>query len=244
MIINIPFPGFYESFYSDYLDCEETDSLDFYYEKNGISDEIKEELADLMYKFCDRKAMELVVINEYVEAFNSYMYDKIDINLGLTFSDMSSPKEYNFETDRIFCHISEEKANLLCSYVGEERLAKTIKARFTGYDGFISLYSNRIEDWLDKPLVEWDYNELGTLLYALWDSDDDWTLYLQLESDETRYRAFNESFDWPKFKQKVDELKLIEAGECEDDGRKFPISISNPAAYVAAYESMNNLKRG
>jgi len=242
MIINIPFPGFYESFYSDDLEREETNSLDYYCEENDISDEMKEELADLMYKFCDYKAMELVVVKEYVEAFNSFMYDKIDIDLGLTFSDMRSPKEYNFETDRIFCHISEEKANLLCSYVGEERLAKTIKKRFTSYDGFISFYSNRIEDWLDKPLVEWDHNELGTLLNALWDSDDDWNLYLCFESGETACRAFNEGFDWPRFEQKVNELKLIEAGECEDDGRKFPIGVSDPAAYVAAYETMNNLK--
>ena len=242
MIIKLPFSGFYESWYSDDLDRAEEDFLESYCEENDISEKVKAKLVDRMYKFSDYKAMEMYIAEGYVDAFDNYMSEKLELDggLGLTFSDMSSPKEYNFATDRIFAHITEEKVQELRDCLSIDELSAAIKKRFTSYDGFISFYSNRIEDWLDRPLIEWDHNELGTLLYALWDNDDDYAVYNKM--DERNYMAFDQGFDFQRIEQEVKELQLVESGECEDDGRVFPLGVTDPQVYVDTYTKMNGLK--
>lgn len=115
---------------------------------------------------------------------------------------------------------------------------KAIKKRFTSYDGFISFYSNRIEDWLDKPLTEWDHNELGTLLYALWDSDDDYAVYNCM--GDAACKAFNEGFDFKRFEQEVEELRLVAVSARTTVA--CPRSVTDPQTYVDTYVKMNGLK--
>ena len=99
---------------------------------------------------------------------------------------------------------------------GHKTLESVIKANFTSYDGFSSFYPNDLETWLEKPLSEWDYNELGTLLGAVMQlceyfEDNDqfrWQLYESIfsgngEEDE----AWSAGMDWPKFEEKVKELR-------------------------------------
>lgn len=243
MIIQIPFTGFYESWYSYELNNVEEQEVEHFCEKNEYID--KDWLANEMWRFQDISKAEAVICPEYVEAFNDFIFETFDLQLGLTFSDMSSPKEYNFTTDRIFAHISDEAMCTLFNRVQEYGLLeKTIKQRFTSRDGFISFYSNRLEDWLCKPLSEWDHNELGTLLYALVadDNDFDYNMFIRLCCGDTFYNAFQESIDWSKFEQAITEHRLIESGECDDDGRVFPVGVTDPQEYAHKYGELNGLK--
>ena len=48
----------------------------------------------------------------------------------------------------------------------KDNLELYIKERFASYNGFISFYSNDINEWLVKPFPEWDLNELSSLFCA------------------------------------------------------------------------------
>lgn len=89
--------------------------------------------------------------------------------LQLEFDEMTSPREYNFETDRLFATVPAYIMRRLFAKSrreGHETLAAVILRRFTSRSGFISHYPASLADWLAKPLVDWDCNELGTLLLA------------------------------------------------------------------------------
>ena len=107
----------------------------------------------------------------YVRAVNS------EIDFNLEFRNMWSPREYNFETDEIYCFLNEEDLNKISSALNSETLKKLIKQRFTSRDGFSSFYSNDLDEWNEKNVKEWDVIELGTLL-------DAWLIDNELNDDE------------------------------------------------------------
>ena len=76
---------------------------------------------------------------------------------------MESPREYNFQTDRLFIELPEASAVAFVNYIlanHKEELENLIEQRFTSRSGFISHYNNTLEAWGDPS--EWDYNQLGT----------------------------------------------------------------------------------
>lgn len=161
MIINIPmFPGFYCSVLDQIIDGaveRETEYL-----------ELTDEQQNTLWVSSDYSDVRLTMAQEWLELLQSETFFYNDIDIELTFHSITSPKYYNYETDRLFAEISEADARKLFAMLrGDNRLHDTIKGRFTSCDGFISHYSNDIDEWLDKPLMEWDCNELGTLLLAL-----------------------------------------------------------------------------
>ncbi len=158
-LIVIPFSGFYESSHDSMID-QEIESLfqddcgnvhdmpdDFWYNYNGA--EIRKAYA-----------------KDYTENFQDWLENECGIKIKLEFESLQSPREYNFTTDRIFCYISKEDIAGLFQIADTEKLESIIKEEFTSRDGFSSSYSNLLLDWLEKPLMEWDHNELATLLRA------------------------------------------------------------------------------
>lgn len=168
MKIFIPFDGFYESFFGAELDQEIERACD-------TSDPENENPLDLddIYKRADWSKAHEYISREYVAAFsrefNSEFGDEIGLNLALEFSELISPREYNFETDRIKCEISDETARALFSKVSQGSLANMIKERHSSCDGFYSFYSDNLQDWINKPVTDYDANELETVLLTLID---------------------------------------------------------------------------
>lgn len=170
LIINIPFAGFYSSKYSGELDAVQERFVEYEVEKNpGLDPDIPNEA---LWHCADYGKAYDHIARAYVDQFNQYILDEYEIDLGLKFESMQSPREYNFETDRIFCEVSEENVRKLREAVSDPALRHAIKERFTSRSGFISSYPNNLEDW--PPLEQWDHNELGTLLVALLDDAEDW----------------------------------------------------------------------
>lgn len=137
-------------------------------------------------------------------------------SLRMAFEEMTSPRGYNFQTDRLFAlmPLTELRRMFAKSKAeGHETLAYVIRWRFTSCSGFISGYSNRLDDWTSKPLAEWDHNEYSTLLIAALemagvDVDDmeREASFAALE-DEGAYQAWEGGVDWSKFDAAVSEAR-------------------------------------
>lgn len=152
--IQIPFSGFYESIHDGEIDRALEDGFNYDYEK----DEEKEPDNDAIWEAdIDHEAIR----KEYCQAFVAALGDKYDLTL--TFDEMTSPREYNFSTDRLFCLIPREQIDKIRKEVeAHEDYPQLIKDRFTSYDGFHSFYSNdyKNEEWTRETLDECQYEVL------------------------------------------------------------------------------------
>jgi hypothetical protein len=254
-VVRLPFfPGFYESDLSRAMNSHEEREAEYMAEKEiptlreerealVLSSEPEEphdwqpehlritasEYCELFFDCCDYGAVYEKVAHFWVEAFDLWCKNNLGTPEGsFTFEAMVSPREYNFTTDVVYAYVPEAVIRSLFekSKADEHKqLEKVIKASFTSYDGFISFYPNDLEAWLEKPLSEWDYNELGTLLGAVMQLCEDFEdndkfrdqLYEYIfsgngEEDE----AWDAGMDWPKFEEKVKELRAEKAAEHEE----------------------------
>lgn len=194
--IIIPFSGFYESVHNEQIDYCIENSFD--YEGTGTP-----EIPDDFYIKMDYSK----IWPEYAALYCSYVEDKIneyldtDKNpLKITFKDLVSPKYYNYSTDRIFAEISDQDILRLYDMTDKDILEKLVQDKFTSRSGFSSYYQNSLKEvpnqeykthW-DKPVIQWDGNQLSTLLIAAiltkFESDKGW-------NSETKHFQKYHSFD-------------------------------------------------
>jgi len=152
-LTTVPFSGFYNSWHDYELD-HALDSM--VSDKTGCHpyESIRERVFDLI-PWGD---VHTAYARKYCAAFAE------EYGIDLKFESMSSPKYYNYETDRIFAHISDEEVRRLFDAVDRDDLQALIRSRFTSCSGFISHYSNDLGDWGD--IDAWDHNQIGTLVEA------------------------------------------------------------------------------
>lgn len=225
--VNLPmFPGFDYSWLSDEIDSIEEREAEYMEEERQAEEGIPEhqrldasEIADILMDVSDYSAMHRALAKVWVECLNAVIWEELDIDLEMTFEAMTSPKYYNFETDRVFVDIPADKVQAMFDHLKANDFAalrKTLKARHTSYDGFHSFYSNDLETWLEKPLEDWDHNEIGSLLCAFladkWEDIEQALLYRALESDGF-YSEWSDNVDWAKFDAKVAELRAEKEDE-------------------------------
>lgn len=158
--IELPFCGFYCSPADDRLDNDAKQ----YFDKEDDGDDHTPD--DFYVDFNEWASIRLNYAQTYTDCFETWL-DDLDIKLDLKYSGMSSPKEYNFSTDRIFANVPLSQMIKLYRALDKNVLRETIEKRFTSYDGFISYYSNDLDEWIkEKPLKEWDCNQWGAVLLA------------------------------------------------------------------------------
>lgn len=206
-IIRLPFQGFYGSWYSEELDNIEEREAENIADTEGVPVDV---VADALYWTTDYAAAYRKIAAQYVEYFCDSLADEFGLQTAMQFESMQSPREYNFETDRVFAYIRLGHVKALFDKVDKERLSEKIKERFTSRSGFISFYSNDIADWLEKPLSQWDHNEVETILLALVEQCEDWeyTIFQSMQDhDSTFYQAWDDSVDWPAFEARIAEYK-------------------------------------
>jgi hypothetical protein len=220
-LINIPFAGFYDSMYDAQID-----SAREFHAENELDRQREEKIAPalessdfdaILFDCADYGKMHQALARQFLERFTDRVSDMIGIPLVLSFAEMTSPREYNFETDRIFAHVPMATVQAMYDAVDRDVLAEEISERFTSRSGFISFYSNGAQDWHDKPLTAWDANELGTLLRALirQHADDPETAENDTESailddmcDKSDFSdALETCTDWTKFDTLVSEKR-------------------------------------
>lgn len=242
----IPFSGFYESLWSDLVDSEESSFAENEAEKQESAEYYPEtfqpehlrldagEIVELTMSHCDYRAAYQSIARDYVDSFIDWAEERLGdaipgFGLVAEFEEMTSPREYNFATDRLFALIPYScLAELfrLSEANGHGALAHIIRERFTSYDGFHSHYRNDVESWLEKPLDEWDHNELQTLLLAalaLAEPDSagerlDWQVYEHGDFSSHGHEYFDSAMDWAAYEAALEAARdekleaAIEAG--------------------------------
>ncbi len=229
--INIPFPGFYESLLSGELDSVEERHVEYAAEEHELEhpEHLRldaRELGEVLFDTIDYAAAHQYLAREYVASADHILSDELGFPVRLKFEEMTSPKFYNFETDRVFVNVPWRTVAMLKRISLADchaTLAATIKERHTSYDGFHSFYSNDLAEWLAKPMTEWDHNELGTLLRAVMTlkgigdraSDDglEWRVYYHMSDSNDFDTAFDRANDWAKYDEKLAELRADKASE-------------------------------
>ena len=247
MLTTLPFSGFYGSKWSDELDNVENNFIENEAENDDSLDE--SEISSIVDKCrCYGTQIEYVA-QEYVGYFNEKFKEEFGIDLGLRFESMKSPREYNFSTDILYADIDEDVVRRLLDDLEESKLADMIRERFTSRSGFISFYSNRIETWKEKPLEEWDYNEVGTLLeaYVAQVEDFEWDVYSAMCERNVFDTAFDKGMDWDKYREMCDDRrKELEEeaarADADPDKRLYPDKPLDLVQYVTDFCRMNHLK--
>ena len=226
-ILNIPFAGFYESKYSDLIDHEieqfgeyenEKQSSE-YYPETLQPEELRVDVSEFAWEFVDHSAAYSEIARDYVEAFGIWLTEaahELDSDAPvheLTFNRMDSPREYNFSTDQIDVEISDLFVQWLFDQSAKNdhaELSTVLERRHKSRSGFISFYSWRLADWLAKPVSDWDYHELRSLLEAVFpelhgETEWDWGIYENLSQES--YSYLDKHMNWAKFDAAVIEKR-------------------------------------
>lgn len=180
--IQIPFCGFYESAADRMLQDAIEQTFD-YSDGGGYYN-----IPDAVHWKTDWSEAQEALVLAYLEAWQEQFESDTGIQLNGEYDGISSPKYYNFETDRIFIKVAPGVVSTLFTISeadNHEHLEKVLRDRHTSYDGFWSSYSNDLGQWLSKPVLTWDHNELLSLLLAVFAikdcNEDDYGTFTLLE---------------------------------------------------------------
>lgn len=183
ILTTVPFSGFYESLHSEEIELQFR--REFENDSGDLPDRDSCRRAFDKIEFATNLGdVESVYAREYVAAFARELGDMLGQPRGkvnkpvLQFESMSSPREYNFTTDRIFAEIPLAVLRLIYKRVDKDSLAAAIKERFTSRSGFISYYKADVAEWnLAKRLAskdcDLDHNEAGVILEVFYKQESD-----------------------------------------------------------------------
>lgn len=147
--IELPFAGFYESWHDEKID----DAI----EQNFWDDDCNVP-EDIYNKIWEADINWSAIQNEYCKEFTEQFGHHF--GLDLKFIEMTSPREYNFQTDRIFASIPATQINKIRKEVESyPEWPEVIRERYTSRDGFWSHYSNdhKDDEWARPVLDECQY---------------------------------------------------------------------------------------
>lgn len=234
METTIPFQGFYHSFIDGEIDNvieREAERLEEEHELDGLMDSV--------WSCANFGRIHEEIAQKYVEHFGNFLAEKYNLQVSFGYKELSSPREYNFVTDRIFATITKEDVIKACRVATSAGLRQKAKERFTSRDGFISFYSPDVRSW--GPLVAWDINQVGTIFEAIAHKEEEFHYYMYERMTEDIFNTVTNNIDWPKLEQKIKEAKLEASGEVEPDARKFPTDIADTEHYVKEFVKLNHL---
>lgn len=238
MEARIPFDGFYESIWSHEVDSTEEQAAESLANEEYQGFEASE-IQEIIFKHASYNLMFHAIADKYVDAFQFWLESETGVRVEMRFNAMTSPREYNFETDRIFVEVELSAMQALMEAVGRDKVAARARRMFTSCSGFISFYNPDIETW--GELETWDHNQLYAIFMAAIDDKElSWELLESLR--EPIYSAFNGNVDWDAVYRDIQHAIDVQNGEAENDARKFPNEELSTEQYVKEFEELNNLK--
>ena len=255
LILNLPFfPGFYESILSRTLDYAvesqaeneiERESSQEYYPDEYYPDELRLDHSDLWDSVNYGDAYRDIA-RDYVESFDNWMNAELNTPSGsFEFESMTMPREYNFETDRVFVYASREVMESLAASVDATKLQETIESRHKSRSGFISFYSDSLDDWQEKladGLDSLDHNELATILCAAIadnvDEDSDWQMTICESIIENNYSYLDSHMDWTGYESKCQQWRAEKLAALIADNPDQAARLIASSDKVAALESL------
>lgn len=184
MLAVIPFSGFYYSVHDDALDQA---LAQMFWDDNG---NINDGLLSRAFDMVNWTGVHNAYAKDYTENFG--LHFKLP---SLKFESLSSPREYNFTTDRIFVEISTDEVRRIFSEVPRLELRIKAEEMFTSRSGFTSYYDPDYSTW--GGVEDWDHNQLLCLLTTMADVDDicpsgddfdSWAQFALMEDDQCNGR--------------------------------------------------------
>lgn len=165
------FPGFYGTIF------EPEESQEIEYINQERKDKGLRELNFDAFQF-NYKEYEIEISKKCCD-FIEEKLKELGIECTIKFEGLDSPREYNFRNDVINCEISldlkEVKKQLIDN---KDKLSQYFKDKFTSCDGFISFWSNDINDWInDFDTADHTYSIGAVLESILMLNDEDNDLY-------------------------------------------------------------------
>ena len=157
------FPGFYNTLFQAN-------------EESVIEDPYKFDDYDFDYKKYEKHVGEKAteVVEEWLE----------DFDIKIKFQEISSPREYNFGNDSINVEytLGKDSMKKIINYLKEHReeFEQSLKERYTSRSGFISSYSNDVDEWISDLKSGNDFSHrLGSVLEFILTNEgrDDEELY-------------------------------------------------------------------
>lgn len=163
MLTVIPFSGFYHSVHDEMIQSH----LERDFENNE----------NLLYKAIDCVDWREVQ-TAYAKGYAQNFANCFGL-LSLRFESLQSPREYNFETDRIFCHIDCVEVKRILSKTDRKVFEQKACEMFTSRSGFVSFYDPDIIQWGD--VETWDHNQIFCLLSAYVEQEHptDWDMWAE-----------------------------------------------------------------
>ena len=170
----IPFDGFYCSFISSDIEHQIGQQIEWDTDIYDLNEDEKQILWD-NYLSVNRKYLYNQIAEDYTNFYIEILNRRLEgFTLKAKFNLLTSPREYNFETDRIFIDIEKNHAIDFIKYIikhYKKELEKKIQDRFTSRSGFYSYYKNSLDLW-PKNYLEWDHNQIGTC-FELFDLEEE-----------------------------------------------------------------------
>jgi len=190
--IELPFfPGFYES------DLENGDTaywaikeeLDYY--RNECDTPCKALTEDdLDFNYSD---YEKAVREQWVEGFREY---KPEFVLSIENVEMTSPKYYNFSTDKLWADVElrDDWMDVVREFMVENAdwLRERIKDDWTSYDGFMSFMSNNFDDTSHDEDENYWSGEKSWYWHLFSGQSDRWECYISTIIGYMMYRENKE----------------------------------------------------
>lgn len=169
----IPFDGFYNSYISSDIEHQIGQQIEWDSDIYDLNEDEEQILWD-NYLSVNRSSFYNEIAEHYTDLYIDAFNERLEgFTLKAKFNLLTSPKEYNFETDRIFIDIEKNHAIDFIKYIiknFKKELENKIKERFTSRSGFWSHYKNGLDLWT-KDYSEWDHNQIGTC-FELFDFDE------------------------------------------------------------------------
>jgi len=128
----INFGGFYNSIHDDNIEwaCES-----YFSDDNGNCN------WDIILDNVDFKKLRGVYIDLYCDLFSDWLKENYKVDIKFKNISLSSPREYNFETDKILCDIDiMENEILIKTMKAKPAFLDWVKDRTKSRSGFISFY--------------------------------------------------------------------------------------------------------
>lgn len=148
----------------------------------------------------------------FAEYYVDLLNGALGLDLKLVSQSVSSPREYNFTTDRIFCNVEigdyDKLVNKLIKLANapENRndMAETIRRNHSSCSGFISFMSNDLDEWCDDYLLDSESGYFSYFIGYLANVISSGCLYA---NNELVYGYVSESTDYHIPQPETDEAK-------------------------------------
>jgi hypothetical protein len=255
LVVNLPFfHGFYESALSQIMDnaveyevynLVEKEESQEYYPESYWPEALRLDHSDLWESVSYDTAYRAIA-KDWASGFDDWMNDNLGTPVNsFTFESMTSPRFYNFETDRLFVTVPVSVMESLYQGIQADKLKEIIDSRHSSRSGFISFYSADWDDWQNKlsdGLAGLDHNELATLLCAAIaphiDERDDWLWSIDESVAPNGGQYLDSHCDWEGYETKckqwrADKLARI-IGENPDNAARLIAGCER----IAALESL------